>query len=172
MPLPFGPVIVACVMAVATALCVALLRRPVHVALGLLGHSLSMAALYMALAAQMSAAAQTLIYSGAIVVLFLIVVALLPEGGAEQLSGSGLAAAIGVAGIVAGLLFAGLATTWQVGGNIGVATDAVFDVKAIGRPLFKQLLVSFELTAPLLLAAIVAAIALWRRQERPRQEAA
>ena len=38
----------------------------------------------------------------------------------------------------------------------------------IGAPLFHELVVPFELTAPLLLAAIVAAIALWRRQEGPR----
>jgi NADH-quinone oxidoreductase subunit J len=160
------PIVVACALAIATALCVALLRRPVHVALGLLGHSLSMAALYMALNAQLSAVAQTLIYAGAIVVLFLIVVALLPDGGAEQLSGAGLLTSLVVGGCVAGLLFAGLATTWQVGGSIPAMSPKEFDVKALGRPLFQQLLVSFELTAPLLLAAIVAAIALWRRQER------
>jgi NADH:ubiquinone oxidoreductase subunit 6 (subunit J) len=41
-------------------------------------------------------------------------------------------------------------------------------VKEVGKPLFSTLVVPFELTAPLLLAAIVTAIALWRRQEKPR----
>jgi NADH:ubiquinone oxidoreductase subunit 6 (subunit J) len=36
----------------------------------------------------------------------------------------------------------------------------------IGRSLFGRLIVPFELTAPLLLVAIVGAVAIWRRQER------
>lgn len=158
------PIAVPCALAVVTALCVVLLRRPVHVALGLLGHSLAMAALYLGLSSEFSAVAQTLIYSGAIVVLFLIVVALLPEGGREKLSAGGLAAAlfVGIA-MVAGLsmLFAGLP-----GRALPTISGKGFRVDEIGSPLFKSLIVPFELTAPLLLAAIVTAIALWRRQEK------
>jgi NADH:ubiquinone oxidoreductase subunit 6 (subunit J) len=36
----------------------------------------------------------------------------------------------------------------------------------VGRSLFGELFLPFELTAPLLLCAIVGAVALWRRQER------
>ena len=36
----------------------------------------------------------------------------------------------------------------------------------IGRSLFGPLIVPFELTAPLLLVAIVGAVSIWRRQER------
>jgi hypothetical protein len=38
-------------------------------------------------------------------------------------------------------------------------------VVAVGRSLFGSLLVAFELTAPLLLVAIVGAVVLWRRHE-------
>ncbi|MCC7073866.1 MAG: NADH-quinone oxidoreductase subunit J [Deltaproteobacteria bacterium] len=161
--LPLVPVVACCALAAVTALCVVALRRPVYVAVSLLGHSLSLAGLYLALGAQLSAAAQTLIYSGAIVVLFLIVVALLPSGGAER---------VGLGRVVAGVAVflataAGLAAAVAASGLPHAKKDT-FSVEQVGAPLFDELLVPFELTAPLLLAAIVAAIALWRRQELTR----
>lgn len=158
---PLVPVVVCCALAVLSALGVVLLKRPVHVAVGLLGHSLSMAALYFTLDAQLMAVAQTLIYSGAIVVLFLIVVALLPAGGREDLGlGRFLSATAVVATVGAGLVAMLVAVN-----GLGTITGAPPDVKAVGKPLFTTLIVPFELTAPLLLAAMVSAIALWKRQE-------
>jgi NADH-quinone oxidoreductase subunit J len=163
--LPVVPVVICCSFAALSALGVVLLRRPVHVAVSLLAHSLALAALYMALEAQFSAVAQTLIYSGAIVVLFLIVVALLPTGGKEE---------IGFGRVAAGaLVFVSIgasvgAAVWSGLSALPAAKTGGFTVKEIGAPLFAELIVPFELTAPLLLAAIVAAIALWRRQEGPR----
>lgn len=161
--LPLVPVVICCALAAVTALCVILMRRPVHVAVALLGHSLSLAALYMAMSAQFSAVAQTLIYSGAIVVLFLIVVALLPSGGADETSGRRLAA--GAAVLLA--MMAALGTAVMASG-LAHSGGTGFTVDQVGAPLFGELLLPFELTAPLLLAAIVAAIALWRRQEATR----
>lgn len=154
--------VVCCALAVISAMGVVLLKKPVHVAVGLLGHSLSMAALYFSLNAQLMAVAQVLIYSGAIVVLFLIVVALLPVGGSEQPGPARFAAAALVVASVGAVLAAMLSATGALPAVAGVAPD----VKQVGRPLFTSLLVPFELTAPLLLAAIVSAIALWKRQER------
>ena len=163
--LPVVPVVICCVLAAISALGVVLLRRPVHVAVSLLAHSLSLAALYLALEAQFSAVAQTLIYSGAIVVLFLIVVALLPTGGKEEIGfGRVAAGALVFVSILSGVG----AAIWAVGALPSTSTHG-FDVKAVGAPLFGELIVPFELTAPLLLAAIVAAIALWRRQEGGRR---
>lgn len=163
------PVAVCCALAAISALGVVLLRRPVHVALGLLGHSLSMAALYLTLSAQLMAVAQTLIYSGAIVVLFLIVVTLLPEGGQEKLSGGGLALSLVAGGAVLAMIIAALAGFFVVGGaTLPALRGDGPSVKEVGQPLFSTLVLPFELTAPLLLASIVTAIALWRRQEKPR----
>src|ERR1700730_8677233 len=67
----------------ALALGVVLARRPIYAAMFLLVHSLSLAALFGSLAAAMVAVGQVIIYSGAIVVLFLFVVTLLPSGGRE-----------------------------------------------------------------------------------------
>jgi NADH-quinone oxidoreductase subunit J len=108
------------------------------------------------------AVAQVLIYSGAIVVLFLIVVALLPTGGSETLNPARRFGAALVVGCFGAALAGMLLSTSGLGAIAGEAPD----VKQVGKPLFSDLLVPFELTAPLLLAAIVSAIALWKRQER------
>ena len=155
-----------CLVALATALGVILARRPVHGAVALLGHSLALAGLYLMLAAELVAMAQILIYSGAIVVLFLFVVTLLPAGGSEgaPVLGRMAAAAIGGGAILLALAFA-------VGAVAPVAaTTVVGGVPDIGRALFDQrrLLIPFELTAPLLLVAIVGAVTIWRRTEPDR----
>jgi NADH-quinone oxidoreductase subunit J len=165
---PVFTVAVGCALCVLSALAVVVLKKPVHTALGLLAHSLSMAAMYLLLDAQLMAMAQVLIYSGAIVVLFLIVVTLLPSGGREQLGAGRLVAATLAGGAVFVALLSALWRHLDAGGALPALAGAGPTVKEVGAPLFASLLLPFELTAPLLLAAIVTAIALWRRQEKPR----
>ena len=129
---------------------------------------MAMAGVYLMLGAQLMATAQILIYAGAIVVLFLIVVTLLPSGGAERL-GAGRLVAASLSGLA---ILAVFGATLAAHLDVGVAIPAMLGdgptVKEVGRPLFSTMMVPFELTAPLLLASIVTAIALWRRQEKPR----
>jgi len=160
----FLPLAVGCAVALVSALLVVLARRPVHAVLALLGHSLSIAALYMILGADMVAVGQVLVYAGAIVVLFLFVVALLPQGGAEDDPTLGRV----LGGVVAaGALLAGIAAWLSLGASLPpVAANAGGNVTEIGRSLFGRLIVPFELTTPLLLVAIIGAVAIWRRQER------
>ena len=119
------------------------------------------------LSAAIVAVGQIVIYSGAIVVLFLFVVTLLPAGGRELGDRSGrvvaaLVAAAAVLVAVAAAIGAGLsALPPATAGDLGVA--------AVGHVLFNSVLVAFELTAPLLLVAIIGAVVIWRRHEpRPR----
>jgi NADH-quinone oxidoreductase subunit J len=153
-----------CLIALVTAVGVVLARRPVHGAVALLGHSLALAGLYLLLGAELVAMGQLLIYSGAIVVLFLFVVALLPVGGSERGGDFGrtAAAAIGSGAILLALAFAVGAVAPRA------AAVSVGGVADIGRSLFdpNRLLVPFELTAPLLLVAIIGAVTIWQRQER------
>lgn len=160
----FLPLAVGCAVALVSGLLVVMARRPVHAVVALLGHSLSLAALYLILGADMVAMGQVLVYSGAIVVLFLFVVALLPHGGAEDHPGTGRV----LGGVVAGAaLLAGLAAWFAFGAALPApAASAGGNVVEIGRVLFGRLIVPFELTAPLMLVAIVGAVAIWRRQER------
>lgn len=157
----FVPVAIACALALASAVAVVLPRRPVHCAIALLVHSIALAALYLLLAADLVAMGQVIVYSGAVVVLFLFVVLLLPRGGREPRRGPRrwLTALVG-----GGAFLAALAATVTVQ-LPPAAPDATLDAAAVGRSLFGPMLVPFELTAPLLLVAIVGAVTLWRRQE-------
>ena len=57
----FVPLAVACAVALVSALLVVMARRPVHAVVALLGHSLSIAALYLILGADMVAMGQVLV---------------------------------------------------------------------------------------------------------------
>src|ERR671932_89004 len=98
----FAPLVLGCLVALVSAVGVVLARRPVYAAIFLLVHSLSLAALFALLAAPIVAVGQIVIYSGAIVVLVLFVVTLLPTGGRELArNGSRVAAAcIAAAGLL------------------------------------------------------------------------
>ncbi len=165
---PTVSVAAGCALVIVSALCVVLLKKPVYTAIGLLSHSLSMAGMYLMLDTQLMAMAQVLIYSGAIVVLFLIVVTLLPTGGAETLSTGRLIAAVCSGGAVLAVLAYVVTSQRATGETIPTIFGVAPTVAEVGKPLFKSLILPFELTAPLLLASIVTAIALWRRQEKPR----
>jgi NADH-quinone oxidoreductase subunit J len=163
----FVPLLIGCVVAIASAFGVILARKPVYAAVFLLLHSLSLAALYGILSQAMVAIGQVIIYSGAIVVLFLFVVTLLPTGGTETRPLGGRVAAACVAG--AGIIVA-LAAALTIGTiPQAPATPGDLSVQAVGHALFSTLFVAFELTAPLLLVAVVGAVVIWRRHEpRPR----
>jgi NADH-quinone oxidoreductase subunit J len=162
----FLPLFVGCAVALLSALGVVLARRPIYAAMFLLIHSLSLAALFGVLSAAMVAVGQVIIYSGAIVVLFLFVVTLLPSGGVELgLRGSRIAAAC----VAGGGMLVALAAAVAAGGIPAAVTGGDLGIAAVGHALFGPLLVAFELTAPLLLVAIVGAVVIWRRHEpRPR----
>src|SRR5690242_14017115 len=154
----FFPLALGCLVAVVSALGVVLGRRPIYAAVALLAHSLSLAALFAILGADMVAMGQVLIYSGAIVVLFLFVVALLPQGGSEGPPGMGRA----LGAIVAGAALLGAIAAWLTVGPAlpPTAATAGGGVVELGRSLFGRLIAPFELTAPLLLVAIVGAVSI------------
>ena len=127
---------------------------------------LALSVLFLMLSAQFVFAVQVIVYAGAVMVLFLFVVALLPAGGAEGAPDLGrmATAAIGGGAILLALAVAvATVTPRAAAGPVGGVAD-------LGRSLFDpaRLLVPFELTAPLLLVAIVGAVTIWRRQEGGR----
>jgi NADH-quinone oxidoreductase subunit J len=157
----FFPLLIGCAVALASAVGVLLARRPVYAAVSLLAHSLSLAALFAILAAGMVAVGQVLIYSGAIVVLFLFVVTLLPAGGLELApTGNRVAAAC----VAAAAIVVALAVSISRG-LPAPAPNFDLSVPAVGHALFGPLLIAFELTTPLLLVAIVGGVVIWRRHE-------
>ncbi|HEX6811952.1 MAG TPA: NADH-quinone oxidoreductase subunit J [Planctomycetota bacterium] len=162
----FFALLVPCVIAVVSAASMLITRRLVRCAALLLVHSLSIAAAYFMLSADFLAMGQVIVYSGAIVVLFLFVVLLLPDGGREVPVPRSRA----LVGLIAGtsmLLAIGMAMRSVLAAAEPPAPPtADLSVLAIARELFGSQLVPFELTALLLLIAIIGAVTLWHRGER------
>ena len=155
--------IACCAILLLTALGVVLAKKPVYSAVSLLVNSLTLAALYLLLSAQFVAVGQLIIYSVAIVVLFLFVVLLLPQGGQESPTSRGriVAAILGAGALGTTLAVTLTRATTPPSGDAPLGT-----VKAIGDSLFGNLLVPFELAALPILLSIVGAVTLWRRQEK------
>jgi len=160
------PLLITCGVALLSGAGMVMARRLVRCACLLLVHSLAIAATYWCMTAEFLAIAQVVVYTGAIVVLFLFVVLLLPEGGSEPRTTTGrtLLALIGAGALLVPLAAIAAGSTEPT--RAGATAD--MSVAAVARVLFGPLLVPFELTALLLLIAIVGAVTLWRRS--PAQE--
>jgi NADH-quinone oxidoreductase subunit J len=140
-------------------------RSPVASALWLVVTLFSLAALFVLLDAQFIAVLQVLVYAGAIMVLFLFVIMLLNlgRGGPTDLKGP---LGLGVGVFLAGLLLVQLLVLRQTGPAVGGPARAALEqgmIPAVARPLFTAYLVPFEITSILLLAAIVGAVVLAKR---------
>jgi len=143
---------------------VVLLPNIVYSAFLLGGVFLSVAGLYLLLNASFVAAAQVLVYVGAVNVLILFAIMLVNKK--EDLSAiPGLAVRKLLSGLVCGGLFALLVrvaftTPWALPGPLPVGEEATI---RIGEHLFSNYLLPFELASVLLLMAMIGAIVLARR---------
>jgi len=156
--------IAAAVALVATALAVTR-RHPVHALLYLVVSLLAVAVLFLLLGAAFAAALEVVIYAGAIMVLFLFVVMLLDVGPPADDSTSGRTAP--AAWLGPGLLAAILAgeLAWIVRSSSSAHGAAAVDPAAVGRLLFGSWALGVELAGMLLLAALVGAFHLGRRED-------
>ena len=136
--------------------------HPINSALSLIVVMTSLAVLYLLLGAEFLAAAQIIVYSGAIMVLFTFVVMLLNAGREERTLGSRAALTVGFPSVVA--ILAVLATVILHAHGLGVASlsDGITSTEDLSRVLFTELLLPFEVTSVLILIAILGAVALAR----------
>jgi NADH-quinone oxidoreductase subunit J len=151
-------------VAVASALGLILKRNAIHGALFLVVNLGSIAALYLMLGAEFLAAAQVIVYAGAIMVLFVFAIMMLIPGKEETGPDPRRSYRLLAAPLGALLLFelaAVLATRWAAPAT---APAPAGSVEAIGRLLFTDFLFPFELTSVLLLAAMVGVLLLARRR--------
>jgi NADH-quinone oxidoreductase subunit J len=148
---------------VAGAINLLLQSHPISSALSLVVVMTSLAVLYLLLGAEFLAAAQVIVYSGAIMVLFTFVVMLLNAGREERTLGSRAARAVGFPAVVA--ILAVLATLILRAQGLGVAalSDGITSTEDLSRVLFHELLLPFEVTSILILIAILGAVALARQ---------
>jgi NADH-quinone oxidoreductase subunit J len=136
--------------------------HPINSALSLVVVMISLAVLYLLLGAEFLAAAQIIVYSGAVMVLFTFVIMLLNAGREERTLGSRAAVTVGLPSIVA--VFAVIATILLRSQGFGTTSlnQGVTTTEDLSRVLFHELLLPFEVTSILILIAILGAVALAR----------
>jgi len=159
-------------IAIIAALGVIIARKAVYSALFLLLNFCSLAGLYLLLNAQFLAAAQVIVYAGAIVVLFLFVTMLLGENekarassNVKRQTSNVLAVVLAVVLLVeVGYILVSGTVTGTQGSDTPEAIARIGNVQAIGKLLFTDYLLPFELAAVLLLIGIVGAVVLAKKK--------
>ena len=147
-------------------------RDPIKSVLALVVSFFALAVTYVLLLAPFIAALQIIVYAGAILVLFLFVIMLLNVGPERP---DGIRRPIQMfLGSLSVVVFAGLLLGMlrSSGGLLpaqpeAVAVDALPDPRALGKLLFSDYLLHFEAVSVLLLAALVGAFVLARRENAP-----
>lgn len=140
-------------------------RKPVHSAVSLAGMMIGLAILYASLGSPFLFAAQIIVYTGAIMMLFLFVVMLVgvdtSESTVETIRGQRVAAILAALGFV-------IMLTWVIG-RVSFSAPTGFDGATAGQPssvhamaelLFSRYAIVFEATAALLTVAAVGAMVL------------
>jgi NADH-quinone oxidoreductase subunit J len=158
---------------VASAIFVITAKKPVYSVIGLLANFAALAIMYLTLSAEFLAVIQIIVYSGAILILFVFVIALLSSGVAPfTLGPDRIPAALG-GGAIASLLALALivfgvgqvppaivpAHASVITGPVGTA-GTFGSVADFGTALFTVYLLPFEITALILMVAVVAVVLL------------
>jgi NADH-quinone oxidoreductase subunit J len=161
--------IAAALACLGTGVAVVTMRNPFYSALALIGNLASLAVLYLLLNAEFVAAAQVLVYAGAVMVMFLFVIAYL--GGRADAPWAGGTRTIQIASVVtaAALLAVTLvALMLDAGGRLSdeADVDRAFGSPAeMGRYFLTDQLLAFEITSIVLLVAAVGGVVLGMRSE-------
>jgi NADH-quinone oxidoreductase subunit J len=169
---------IAAAGALAGALGVVMLRNPFYSVLALIGHLVSLAILFLLLQSEFLAAAQVVVYAGAIMVLYLFVTAYV--GGEDpELRRGGEAGATGQLGILMAAALFVVISIAVLGSSLGALDTRGADIEAgfgspaqVGELLLKKFLIPFEAASFLLLVAAVCAVVLARRRRGLEEEGA
>ena len=153
-------------LAIGCGLAVVVQRNPLYCAISLIGVFISLACLYVMLAAPFIAAVQVIVYAGAIMVLVVFVIMLLnveqEERGRPRLKFLVPTAVALSAVLIAEVAFI-LVTVQEFRVNPTATPSNIGLTHSIGAQLFTKYLLPFEITSILLLMAIVGAMTLARR---------
>jgi NADH-quinone oxidoreductase subunit J len=162
-------------VALGAAISMVLARNPVHAALLLVTVLVAIAVMFLLQGAQLLAAVQIIVYAGAIVILFLFVIMLLGVDKSESLHDPvrlqrPAAIVLGVIGLAEVLFLAGHHWATGVSKGPGLNDGAGGNVERVARTLFTSYLWPFEVTAILLVVAVVGGVVLARRSGLPPQQ--
>ncbi|MBA3340194.1 MAG: NADH-quinone oxidoreductase subunit J [Geodermatophilaceae bacterium] len=159
-------------IALAGALGMVFSRNAIHSALWLVLTMLSLGAFYFIQQAPFLGAVQIIVYTGAIMILFLFVLMLVgrdySDSIVETLRGqrvAGILLGVGFAGVIGGLI--GNATAGVESAGLAEVNADGGNVTAIAALLFTRYLLAFELTSALLIVAAVGAMVLAHIEREP-----
>jgi NADH-quinone oxidoreductase subunit J len=172
---------IAAAGAISGAVGVVVLRDPFYSVLALVGHLLSLSLLFLLLRAEFVAAVQVVVYAGAVMVLYVFVVAYvgdsgsslsdrLRRGGSAQLGGARLRLGSALLGgallveLLIALLGSGLKAIEGYGASYSPGPRTYGTPAYIGNLLLTRFLLAFEIASFLLLIAAVGAVVLARRR--------
>jgi NADH:ubiquinone oxidoreductase subunit 6 (subunit J) len=172
--------------AIAGATGVVVLRDPFYSVLALVAHLLSLAVLFLLLRAEFVAAAQVVVYAGAVMVLYVFVVAYVgdgdsppgigqlgerlrtgaagPIGGARLRAASAVLCGALLVELLIALLGSGLKTIDGYGAGFSNGPRTFGTPAFVGNLLLTRFLLAFEIASFLLLIAAVGAVVLARRR--------
>lgn len=140
-------------------------RNPINSALFLVALFVFMAGLFVLLEAYFLAAIQMLVYAGAVMVLFLFVIMLLDLKASQRRR-------FGFLAVLGGLIVAG-ALVWELSvilrapvaaAAVGGGTEASSSLASLLKPLFTNYMLPFQVTALLLLVAMVGVVLLSKKE--------
>jgi len=168
--------VAAAAACIGSAVAVISFSNPFYSAIALIGNLASLAVLYLLLSAEFVAAAQVLVYAGAVMVMFLFVIAYLGghadapwsgRPGTQQIAAVVVAAALLVEVLVAVSLAAGdgLSHEAKISSAFGSPAE-------IGRLFLTDHLLAFEITSIVLLIAAVGGVILGSHSRRAVREEA
>lgn len=158
-------------LSIAGAISILARRNPMTCAVSLVVSVLSIAILYFLLSAHFVAVAQMIVYAGAIVVLFIFVIMLLnlteEELGKFKFS---LFKLVGAFVAVATLLFVAPRVRSSMPAEIpGEPVSVYGGTREVGRLLFGEFILPFELTSVLILSAMVIGVVLAKKDLTPKK---
>lgn len=139
-------------------------RNPLYSILSLIVTFFSIAALYIMLNAQFLGIIQIIVYAGAIMVLFLYVLMMLNLNKKDESRKQNINKFVGI--FAAGILFIGMLGAYRGFTTGGVAQDVDSSVgltKNLGKLLFNEYVLPFELASILILAGIVSAVLIGKK---------
>jgi NADH-quinone oxidoreductase subunit J len=162
--------VVASALAIVSALGVVLSGNPFHSALSLIGNLVALAAMYLLLQSDFLAAAQVIVYAGAVMIMFLFVIAYLGGRAEEPLRSrpwyQTVGAIIAAVAIVAEL---GFAIEQQAFGDGATVSDVFGAPQAVAARFLGRYVLTFEATSVLLLIAAVGGVTLGARAPARRE---
>jgi NADH-quinone oxidoreductase subunit J len=160
-------------LAVAASVLVVARPNPMHSVLWLIVSFAALAAIYIQLHAPFAAVIQIIIYAGAIMVLFLFVVMLLNARQEETMSAGSTRGPLRFGALLAAVLVAELAWALSaaqggadglLAGGAGADPAQLESVRELGRVLFTDYMLAFEVTSILIIVAMVGAVVLAKRE--------